>query len=668
MCRATTDASGNVTISWSPGLSSIGATGPYGNAATSYKVYTSTNGIGFDGGVTVTGATTLTFSGMPLNRPTYFRVTALNAGGESFGSAVVAGKPQAGVRAPILIVNNFSRLDRAGDQLETAINLEVTGAQSVSRVSNLYNNAQNYVTQAASAIQAFNPNLGIESCTDAAIAAGEINLANYQSVIWMSGEQSNVDGTFSATVQPLVTSYLNGGGKMFVSGSEIGFDLVAKAHGSSFFTNTLKASYPLIGGSYATSDDANTYNAAGAAGSIFAGISLSFDNGTSGTYDVNAPDTVASVGAGGEISAMSYVGGTGTSAAIQYAPAGTTQKIVYMGFPFETITTANNRNAVMAAVLSFFNVNSTNLSGTPVAPDLDPSKDSGVSSTDNITNLNNSTSGKSLLFTVGGTVAGATVSILSDGVTIGSAVAAGTTTNVVTNGASSLIDGTHVITATQTEPFKLASTISGNLSVTIDTIAPTVSPLTFNYDSSQNLVYTFSENIGSALSSSSISVTNLGSNSAVNTAASYNATTHAVTFTFPDGILASANYQASLSSAAISDVAGNALSGASLGTFFFQMADANHDRSVNALDFNVLASNFGLPSATFSQGNFNYTGGVDTLDFTLLAAAFGANLAPAPAMPLKSVTPLTAPAASAVPALFGSHRIIGDDSVESVLL
>src|SRR5581483_5316809 len=103
------------------------------------------------------------------------------------------------------------------------------------------------------------------------------------------------------------------------------------------------------------------------------------------------------------------------------------------------------------------------------------------------------------------------------------------------------------------------------------------------------------------------------------------------------------------------------------GTFFFQMADANADRTVNALDFSILASNFGQPGRSFSQGNFNYDSTVDTSDFTLLAANFGANLAPAPSAPLESVAPLTATSSAVTPALFGSHRIINQDAIESVL-
>src|SRR5206468_6088898 len=95
---------------------------------------------------------------------------------------------------------------------------------------------------------------------------------------------------------------------------------------------------------------------------------------------------------------LNYTGGTGGAAAIQYAAGTTAQKLVMMAFPFESITTAANRNAVMASVLNFFNIGLPT-SATPAAPDLVAAKDSGVSSSDNITNLNNSSSGKALQFT-----------------------------------------------------------------------------------------------------------------------------------------------------------------------------------------------------------------------------------------------------------------------------
>jgi hypothetical protein len=50
--------------------------------------------------------------------------------------------------------------------------------------------------------------------------------------------------------------------------------------------------------------------------------------------------------------------------------------------------------------------------------------------------------------------------------------------------------------------------------------------------------------------------------------------------------------------------------------------DANSDRTVNALDFGILASNFGKSGATWGAGDFDSNGIVNTLDFAELAADF----------------------------------------------
>jgi hypothetical protein len=51
--------------------------------------------------------------------------------------------------------------------------------------------------------------------------------------------------------------------------------------------------------------------------------------------------------------------------------------------------------------------------------------------------------------------------------------------------------------------------------------------------------------------------------------------------------------------------------------------DANLDRTVNLLDFNVLASNFGFGIRNWSGGDFNGDSLVNLLDFNLLAGNFG---------------------------------------------
>lgn len=106
--------------------------------------------------------------------------------------------------------------------------------------------------------------------------------------------------------------------------------------------------------------------------------------------------------------------------------------------------------------------------------DLAGASDSGASSTDNITNFNNSATGRAMQFTVTGVVDGALVRILSDGTTIGQAtVPAGSngTITVTTNGTTTVADGTHSIVATQ-ELRGVQSTATASLGITIDTAGP----------------------------------------------------------------------------------------------------------------------------------------------------------------------------------------------------
>ncbi len=65
--------------------------------------------------------------------------------------------------------------------------------------------------------------------------------------------------------------------------------------------------------------------------------------------------------------------------------------------------------------------------------------------------------------------------------------------------------------------------------------------------------------------------------------------------------------------------------------------DDNFDGKVNALDFNILATNFGGSGKSLATGDFNGDGSVDTSDFMVLAMHFGQSNSPSPA--LGSVVP-----------------------------
>ncbi len=609
--RATTDTSGNVILNWSAGPSSSGTTGPYGNAATGYRIFTSTNGYGFSLAGTSTSPT-FTLAGLSTTAATYFKITAINGGGESLASTVVAAKPTMGAKAPILIVNNFSRVDAAEDQTETYF------FGTISRARESYNNSFNYVVQGASSIVAANSGLGFDSCSDSAIAAGEINLGSYSAVIWMSGIQSTVDQTFTSTTEPLVTAYMNGGGKMFVSGSEIAWDLFGQANETSadesFFNNTLHATY--------VADDAGVYaTGAGVAGSALASVgALNFDNGTQGTYDVQFPDVLGASGAGASV-AMNYSTGSGHGAVIQYQSGNS--KMIYMGFPLESIYTASQRNSLMAAVLTYFGTTALVAPGTP---DLVASSDTGTSNSDNLTSRNNS-AGKTLQFSVANTISGETVQILSGTTVIGSAVASSSTTTVTTDGVNLLADGAVSISARQTDG-TTTSPPSGALAVTVDSVAPTAVlnspvPQPVGGATTYNVLLIYDDGTGSGMDTSTydnndVTVTGPNGYSATGTLVSKLANHMAYSIPAPGGSWDpgdSGVYTVTQVASQVSDIAGNARPAGAIGALNLTAPFVWVSGSVLHVDF---AGSSGITMGLNVNGpNMEVTRAAQTLPFDL---------------------------------------------------
>ncbi len=328
---------GQVTLQWTAGTPSSYA----GGAPTGYMVYASTGGYGFDGGTYVAGGatTTHTLTGLTPGETYYFRVVAVNGGGASAGSEVVAVRPSASAER-VLIVNGFDREDNSMVEKEQYRN---SATQTSDRVRLYGGNTRDYVIEVATAIRAAGSAAAIASASNEAVATGAVDLADYDAVIWIGGTESSKDQSLSPAEQSAVAAYLSAGGKLFISGAEIAWDLDNLNNGRSFYNNSLKADY--------VADDAGTHSAAGVAGSIFDGLSLQFDDG-SAAFDIAFPDVIAPLG--GATSALAYNGGTGGAAGIQHSAPGAGQQLVVLGFPFESLTGSGNQGDVMTRVLDFF--------------------------------------------------------------------------------------------------------------------------------------------------------------------------------------------------------------------------------------------------------------------------------------------------------------------------
>lgn len=199
------------------------------------------------------------------------------------------------------------------------------------------------------------PSYSIDSVANEWVENQTINLLDYDAVFWVLGEESTIDETFSDAEQQRVTAYLNAGKPLFLSGSEIGWDLDRTtgptANDRAFLNNVLRADFPNN-----ANDDANTYQVASSTGNLFEGINnFTFDNGLETTYNADFPDVL--VPQNGSLTAFTYIGGTGGTAALSYAGDGLTQgKLIFLGFPFETIIAKSTRDEIMARTASFFGV------------------------------------------------------------------------------------------------------------------------------------------------------------------------------------------------------------------------------------------------------------------------------------------------------------------------
>jgi hypothetical protein len=87
----------------------------------SYWVARSENGYGFGNPVRVPGnQTAVTLTHLPRGKDVYFRVTAVNAGGESLPSAVAGCRPARTATAPrVLVVNAFTEFSRFNNPRQT---------------------------------------------------------------------------------------------------------------------------------------------------------------------------------------------------------------------------------------------------------------------------------------------------------------------------------------------------------------------------------------------------------------------------------------------------------------------------------------------------------------------------------------------------------------------
>lgn len=342
---------------------------------TSYIVYTSEDGMGFDNGTVVY---TSSFDFEAKKGVNYcFKVTALNRGGESFPSETLAAYLSKSAHAKdILVVDGFSRLSgpavvddysRQGFDLGSDIGVSYgltagwNGRQQCfdkSRAGSegegslgycgdelagrfiMGNNRDGSVCHVKDI--AMSGAYNVVGCSLEALDNNLVKLDHYNLVDIAFGLQRN-DGhslvvykTFSETLQSKLRSYAKSGGRILVSGAYVGSDMT-QPHERSFMSDVLKTTF--------TGTDTNAGN------NMVDGLGLSFDiirQINDRHFAATSVDRIAACD-GRSFAAMRYQ--DGSTAGVAYD--GTDYKSFVMGYPYECINNVRTRQQVMKGLLGF---------------------------------------------------------------------------------------------------------------------------------------------------------------------------------------------------------------------------------------------------------------------------------------------------------------------------
>jgi hypothetical protein len=188
----------------------------------------------------------------------------------------------------------------------------------------------------------------INSAADEMIDAGTILLSDYDIVLWFTGDDSSADKIFNGTNKAKIQAFLDNGGKLIITGSEIGYNLGRSAAGDydlSFMNNYLKANYVSDGGITDTP-------ASGVIGSLFEGVTLNLGVNYLATY----PDNISPFGTATAILNYNTAGRfAGTAYKGTFGLGTTPGGVIYLGFPLETAS-QEQITTFMAKALTYFNV------------------------------------------------------------------------------------------------------------------------------------------------------------------------------------------------------------------------------------------------------------------------------------------------------------------------
>lgn len=342
-----------------------------------------------------------------------YKVTALNDGGESFPSEILSAARAFNEKGTVLIINGFDRISAPADFVSDSMNSDGTENEGVKgesiaseSIAGFLDNVDhgvpykvdisyigsmkefrrsipwmdddasgfgdsyaNYETMviagnsfdypAVHGKSILEAGYSFVSCSNEAVEKGIVNLNTYKLIDLILGKQRQTKmgrggivplefKTFNKEMQQAIAAYCQSGGNIFVSGSFVGSDLwdnpEAIQEDKDFATNVLKYKWRV--------------NQAAVMGNVksvaspfneFSGNYSYFNELNPEAYVVESPDGI--IPAGDDAYTIFRYSENNISAGVAYQGA---YKTCILGFPFESLRTAGEKDNLMKAILMFF--------------------------------------------------------------------------------------------------------------------------------------------------------------------------------------------------------------------------------------------------------------------------------------------------------------------------
>lgn len=359
--------------------------------AEKYIVYTRRGDGGFDNGRLVKGNT---FRAKQSPGIIYsYKVTAVNRGGESFPSEVLAAGKVLKEKGTVLVVNAFDRIsapaDFATDSLAGFLDQVDHGVPYIQDISYIGSMTEfrkiipwmdddaagfgasraNYETKviagntfdypALHGLSLMKAGYSFVSCSDEAVESSEVKLNEYKVTDWILGKECKTKmgrggihprqfAIFSPESRKAITDYCENGGRIFISGAYVGTDLwdngPADKEGIEFATQVLKYKWR-------TSQAAITgqFKSVASPFAAFSGDYTWHNELNEESYVVESPDGIEP--ASGDAFTIFRYSENNLSAGVAYQGK---YKTCVLGIPFESIKTQDERDRLMRAMLTFF--------------------------------------------------------------------------------------------------------------------------------------------------------------------------------------------------------------------------------------------------------------------------------------------------------------------------